>query len=602
MIQGGDETQFTSDEWSEGNPYETALNDDLFHSTPKNDVEIQDINESQFKENQFSPQQFNEGRNGNIYEEDTLQNTEAHTSNSNHNEWDENTNGIDLSVPSLPEIKKTSFLQDLLGLILWGKHKRSTQYVMILDKLPLYLAAILLVVSVIVVVGSFVVGAIIIPHPTLHIQPKETQLTYHHLTGNTTLVHDILNLTPGNYQFLFYLRLPISNFTVNTFAVSKRDLKYTAHLYGRNSPNNAWKKINSFSDEHRRILQCSQAAQTVFEWDSDTNSGKYVSKTGVCNEMVIVHQSEIYYSEYRVAISLNGFGTSSIFFQGKALTRFETLDSNYVYIECIIRLAYGIISIALFAIFTLLMIRTQSFRKWSTHQKWLPILLFFQILFHNPLFFMEIVIPWVGLSIIGSMISLLFTATLMLYFLIFFHSLFTRRSERNYLLFYGLKIAYMLVWYIFVNVVFIWSRIYNRADPGSTSLNDWSNFRILQLALLSLVLIYVVWLFFYVFKAIRNAHKFRQRISSRFKVIGLMSFVVFAATLAIYALNSVFKDSIGGALFLVSHTTILVYFIVCTFTFLPSTQVAPPKLAVRPDPRKKKVIRPQPRVVETNQS
>ena len=104
-------------------------------------------------------------------------------------------------------------------------------------------------------------------------------------------------------------------------------------------------------------------------------------------------------------------------------------NENYAYFEIVLRTLFGLSSIIFFFYFLFFAIRLQNWRKWHTTQKWLPVFLFLQIFYHDPIFSLQAVVGGEAWSIYHATGALAFIFSFLLYLLIFIHGLFVVRKK-----------------------------------------------------------------------------------------------------------------------------------------------------------------------------
>jgi hypothetical protein len=92
------------------------------------------------------------------------------------------------------------------------------------------------------------------------------------------------------------------------------------------------------------------------------------------------------------------------------------------------RSAFGLTSVVFFMYFVTITIRCQNWTKWHTTQKWLPVFLFLQIFYHDPIFGLQAVVGGEGWAIYHATASLAFIFSFLFYLLIFVHGLFVVRE------------------------------------------------------------------------------------------------------------------------------------------------------------------------------
>jgi hypothetical protein len=131
--------------------------------------------------------------------------------------------------------------------------------------------------------------------------------------------------------------------------------------------------------------------------------------------------------------------------------KLQVTNENYTYFEVAMRSVFGLTSVIFFMYFVLITIRCQNWRKWHTTQKWLPVFLFLQIFYHDPIFGLQAVVGGEGWAIYHATASLAFIFSFLLYLLIFVHGLFVVRNLK-FFTFLGSKRKILLEILLFQNL------------------------------------------------------------------------------------------------------------------------------------------------------
>lgn len=468
------------------------------------------------------------------------------------------------------------FFKDLKAL-LFASHNRRVRHGYLLDRFHDVVIIIVLLSVVVFLTAIGFVGIFATPTGFYYDDPHYHTVTEHLMKGETYIKHTYSDFSPHNGRFSFKMRLPynctwtgllMDDFTIYVSVRAKKEL------------GDDWTQVEGLRT-NTRTLECLQKdlfTTELQEKDDESDENEYVSKYvdyPACQEMTILYDNPSY-KIYEVEIRFDP--KEEALYQlgmivGQIQTRYEMNTVAYTTFEWITRIVFSIISLLYFCIYFVTMLRCEKFSVWSTPQKWLAILLFELIFYHDPLYVLDVYTAWFIFPIVGVVLSMTFVYTLIFYFLVFFHSLFKPPKERTFFNFWLTKLLVVLPMYVLTVGIFISSRLYDYADPSHDSISDVDMFYYVQLVDMLLMFVYAAYLFYYVFKAIGNVRRMRKSFSSRFKVVGGLSFIVVISFVGLSASISMFRYSNPGFVFLVSHVLIMTYFGWLSIALLPSTTV-----------------------------
>src|SRR5690606_35251594 len=120
-------------------------------------------------------------------------------------------------------------------------------------------------------------------------------------------------------------------------------------------------------------------------------------------------------------------------------------------------------------------------------------------------------------------------------------------------------------------------RLLNVADPTITSVTQIPGFVWFEGFTIAFIFLYVVYLIYFILRAIASHKKFRKKYSTRFKVCGSFAIFVLLAMTGITLLGNRTRYTGEGFSFLASHSVVFLYFCTVAFFFLPSAEVDAPK-------------------------
>jgi hypothetical protein len=372
-----------------------------------------------------------------------------------------------------------------------------------------------------------------------------------------------------NIEFQYEVQLEGNN---SYIGISKDDVMVSARLYGRNSNNEQWKLLNNGSNGYRRSLTCSQndVIEVIFNRPNVLHD-PLSEKVYVCSAIVVFQQSGLVYSQYKASTSfLNLQPMYEIgLFTGIVNSTFHTNSKQFAMFEMGFRYTYAVLTLFHFIAFVVITARCQKWKRWHTVQKWLAFMLFLSIWYHDPLFAGQVYSSTWVFPLIESLLSLAFIFGFLLYLLIFFHSLFVPPANRTLIRFYLTKIVLVAIIYVLVNVLIVWSRVYNAADAARYSVTEVPGYMYLRDVVIALFVIYAIDLLYYAIKAFGVVRKMRTKYSNRFWAVASFSVLVVLSFLGVLITESGFRYSSEALGFLVSQTIIYLYFAVLSIFFLP---------------------------------
>jgi hypothetical protein len=117
----------------------------------------------------------------------------------------------------------------------------------------------------------------------------------------------------------------------------------------------------------------------------------------------------------------------------------------------------------------------------------------------------------------------------------------------------------------------------NVADPTKTSISEVPGFIWFEGFTIGFIFLYVVYLVYYILRAIVSHKQFRKKYSTRFKVCGSFAIFVLLAMTGITLLGNRTRYTGEGFSFLASHSVVFLYFSAVAFFFLPSADPDAPK-------------------------
>jgi len=448
---------------------------------------------------------------------------------------------------------------------------RTKRYELLLESVHKVVLFIVLGIVAALLAAAIVVAVIAAPQGELELLKTHDIFDVGYFNGSLFFDHVVTGVRVQNIEFQYQIKLEANN---SYTGIAKDDVVVLAELYGRNSDTAEWKLVNSKTKhkQYRRSVSCSQndVFNVIFN-PGDTIHNPFKTKVYICKPIVVFQQRSLEYSQYKSSISFANLGQmyEMGLFTGRANTTYLATAQSFSAFEMAFRYSYALLTVFHFIFFVVLTAIAQRWKKWHTTQKWLSFMLFLSIWYHDPLFAGQVYTSTWIFPFIESVLALAFIFGFLLYLLIFFHSLFKAPQDRTFFGFYLSKILLVGVTYILANILIIWSRLYNSADPARYSISEVPGYFYLQWIVIGLLVLYGIDLAYYFFKAIGVITKMRTKYTNRFWAIASFSILVVLSFLGILITESGFRYSSQALGFLVSHTIIYLYFAVLSILFLP---------------------------------
>jgi hypothetical protein len=364
----------------------------------------------------------------------------------------------------------------------------------------------------------------------------------------------------------------------NTLAdISKDDLTMTVMLQGRKGPTDPWTMIHDNSTIIRH-LTCVSGSSWYFQIPGP--QGNILKIFSGCEKINLFHLTSVDFPRYRATFTFTNARELWVkgMVSGDLLTEYYTTQQGFSIFECVFRVIFASYSAFSFLMFTVVVVRVQHWTKWHTTQKWLPALLFFQVFYHDPLYWIQILAGGSIWGFYNSFFSLTFIYIFLLYMIIFVHSLFVKPADRGFFSFYLIKFLLIGVCWIASMVLMLWSRYYNVANAASIRVEEVPGYQYFEILVIALLIGYGCMFLYYLFRGLGNVLRFRDKYSNRFKAIGSLSIFVVLAMTGVTLIQGRSRFTSQGFTFLVSHAIIFYYFNTVAFLFLPSGVPEPIKV------------------------
>lgn len=475
--------------------------------------------------------------------------------------------------PSVASMKDDTIQmgRDIRDLFLFTRRDRQKRYHVLLDHCPLWMLFIVAVLVIVIMVVSLIVGSLA-PVATQH-NVKEQIQSMDMFDGTSPIVHTSEWIPPSGMEMYYYIRFGFNSDVAGMF---KSDFKLRTTLYASNDDDDnddgaaterQW-TIVSPSTEVTRTLRCMQTSSKL------------------CSQMIVYHERWIAQWRYYRAesylvnarhIAEHGFfngpmdtnNTNYVFYTG-----FTTNSEGYMAFEITFRMVYAAIMILCLAAFLVLTIKNQGIRYWHTYQRWLVVLLFLLVWYHDPLFLVQVFAGGFWLfPVVHIVLASTFVFLFLFYMLVFVHSLFKKPKERTILTFYLPKILLVGLTYALTVALLVWTRVHSLNDPAQVSARDVPGFFYIEIATVLLFVVYAFYLFYFIVRAFGSSSRMPKKYSARFRVVGVFSLLVVIALLGVLIPSTGMRQVDSGLGFFVSSTALTLYFFLLAVFFLPSTTV-----------------------------
>jgi len=167
--------------------------------------------------------------------------------------------------------------------------------------------------------------------------------------------------------------------------------------------------------------------------------------------------------------------------------------------QLVIRSIFIIFGVIFAIFYTLALFKKQRFSKWQSEQRFITILLFLTILYDNPVFFLEFLLPTWIFQFLNSLFIVTYFSFLMLSILVMAHSIIIVSSERSILWFYVPKFILIGIIWAYVIIMLSLLTFLVQGTVGFVGSN-FSSFAPYFYILIVLILIYFGNLLFFIIR------------------------------------------------------------------------------------------------------
>ena len=286
-----------------------------------------------------------------------------------------------------------------------------------------------------------------------------------------------------------------------------------------------------------------------------------------CSSAVVVNVPYIDYLSYQFNITTDeafGKGYQSIKYY------FAVNNANFTQFELWFRFFFLVTTVVVIIVYAV-KLRGFEWKDWAIEQRWVAFLLFGLLGYNNPLFPLTVLLDGTFWPFLDQVMLASFLVLLMFFWIIMFDGIRTEPQLQTFRAFYLPKFIMLALFWIASVVIFSWIEISQIRDPG-VDVYKKPLFLIFYIIMILLLVIYLFWLSYVVFRAIssRNAMPY---LSLRLKFFG-----VFTLLVLLVVIGGVIFGVLGGvsnnAAQLLSFISLLnLYVYTLGFIYFPSKDV-----------------------------
>jgi hypothetical protein len=233
------------------------------------------------------------------------------------------------------------------------------------------------------------------------------------------------------------------------------------------------------------------------------------------------------YNYYRVSVTLLNIG--QLFDTGilddVAEGQFDFTNSKYTIFESILRAQFFSLSFILFVFYMWFLLSRQRWSYCKTEQKWIAILLFFLMIYNNPLFIAD----WLADNFVFPLLNIFGIATfanlLLLFVMVISHAVVVKVKDRRFFWFYAPKVVVVALNWLVIVITLSWERLNQRTDPAY-DLTEVPFFGQIRVAVITLTVLTALMIVYYLVRALTDVSKMGLTYEIRFKYFWILTFLV----------------------------------------------------------------------------
>ncbi|KAF0972739.1 hypothetical protein FDP41_008988 [Naegleria fowleri] len=314
-----------------------------------------------------------------------------------------------------------------------------------------------------------------------------------------------------------------------------------------------WEEVAPLDKTHTRELTCPQDSLT-------------------CQPLTLFQLTKISFKKYKATIKIINQGKQADMnlFQPKLFFSYASMNDTFVKLEIAFRYIFLFFNVAILALFLIFTRYKQPFSLWHTEQKWIAFVLFFLILYNNPIYVLQYLSDLWLFNLLNILFKVTYIAILLFSFLVFTHSIYTKEENRGVFSFYFPKGILVITLWILTVVSFILVSITKKYDIAY-AFEELAYHNYIAASIVTLLGVYILLLLYYIVRGIGMMKDLPTKYSAKFKIVyGVTLFVLVVAIAA-----SVISYSFGkltSFLFLATLALLNLWPFALAIFFLPSNE------------------------------
>eukprot|EP00727_Mastigamoeba_balamuthi_P006788 m51a1_g273 hypothetical protein (471) ;mRNA; f:260688-263468 len=249
---------------------------------------------------------------------------------------------------------------------------------------------------------------------------------------------------------------------------------------------------------------------------------------------------------------------------------FEYVTSDYTLFELWFRFFFLLATFAMIA-FQVVYLRKYRWSDWAIEQHWTSILLFCLLGYNNPFYPCTVLFGGWFWIFVNELLTSTFVIMLLLYWLIVFHGVRPSAQRMSRFKFYVPKFVFLGACGILTIILITWAKMYQVDNPTHDSVTDLTSYLFLTAAMLLLIIIYVFWMVYLVFRSCGDI-KGMNFLGSRIKFFAVYTLLCMAVVVIGYTAAFLSPASNNAARFLSMIAMANLYLYVLSVMYLPSSE------------------------------
>jgi len=222
-------------------------------------------------------------------------------------------------------------------------------------------------------------------------------------------------------------------------------------------------------------------------------------------------------------------------------------------------------------------VQLRKFRwaEWSIEQKWTAVLLFALLGYNDPVFPLAILVQGWFPIFLSEVLMATFVALLFFFWLVMFDGIRKETTSITFTKFYLPKIVFIGVCWALVIALLTWARVQQVDNYSYDAVTQLSGYLFLAVILLLVVICYVMWVVFCLFRACVESRGLNY-LGTRLRFFGIYTLICMIVVIIGFSVSFLtpYSNS-NGARFLTMITMANLYVWVLTVMYLPSKDAKP---------------------------